>query len=63
MYGPHENTTATGTGTSKTSRVNEQNKITASVSRFFVNSLSSLSQLSGEMTKLKVYLGTETERW
>ena len=37
--------------------------ITTSVSRFFVNFSVVRAQLPREMTKLKVYLGTETERW
>ena len=40
-----------------------RNKITTSVSRFFVNFSVVRAQLPREMTKLKVYLGTETERW
>ena len=62
MYGPHQTTTATGTEKTKTSRVNEQSKITTSVSHFFVNFFVVPAQLPREMTKLKVYLGTETER-
>ena len=55
MYGPHQTTTATGTEKTKTSRVNEQSKITTSVSRalFLLISLSSLLNHHVKWPKLR----------